>query len=364
LKKGENSLVTVQVNLADRSYPIDIGQGLLGQIGARMHNKSYSHKALIISQRSIYELYGEKLACSMAGTGFKSGVAFLPDGEQAKTLEVLQGLYDEAITLDLDRKSPVIALGGGVVGDVAGFFAATYMRGVPFIQVPTTLLAQVDRSVGGKVAVNHRQAKNLIGAFYQPDFVMADLDTLESLPAREYKSGLAEVIKYGVIWDATFFEYLLDNRQNLLSYEPLSLQQVVAQCCAIKAAVVEKDERDAGLRQILNFGHTMGHALETITGYACWLHGEAVAIGMAAASDIAVAFGIMPRDENLRLKEIIKEYGLPAAMPGGISKTELVSCAIHDKKAIHNKITLILPDKIGSVIIHRCTPAELLAVWK
>jgi 3-dehydroquinate synthase len=329
-----------------------------------MQNKGYSKQALIISQKTIYELYGEKLAAGLNTAGFQQSLAYLPDGEQAKTMEVLQSLYDTAIGHDLDRKSPVIALGGGVVGDVAGFFAATYMRGVPFIQVPTTLLAQVDSSVGGKVAVNHRQAKNLIGAFYQPDLVVADLDTLRTLPLREFKSGLAEVIKYGVIWDEGFFEFLRCHRQDLFSLEPDYLNQVVAQCCAIKAAVVEKDERDAGLRQILNFGHTMGHALEAITGYACWLHGEAVAIGMAAAADIATAFGIMPQGDNLRLKEILADYGLPAVIPTEISKAQLVSYAIHDKKAIQNKLTFILPEKIGRVIIHRCTPAELLAIWR
>lgn len=354
---------TLKVNLAERSYLIHIGQGLLCQVGVAMQDKGYSRKALVISQKTIFELYGEKLAAGLAAAGFTANIMLLPDGEQAKTIEVLQGLYDEAISHDLDRRSPVIALGGGVAGDVAGFFAATYMRGVPFIQVPTTLLAQVDSSVGGKVAVNHRQAKNLIGAFYQPDFVIADLDTLKSLPVREYKSGLAEVIKYGVIWDEAFFEYLEGHRQDLLSYKADILMQVVHKCCVIKAAVVEKDERDAGLRQVLNFGHTMGHALETITGYARWLHGEAVAIGMAAAADIATAFGFMPKNENLRLKEILGEYGFSTAIPDEISKIELVDNAIHDKKALQNKITLILPEKIGRVIIHRCTPAELLEVW-
>ncbi|MFZ5688126.1 MAG: 3-dehydroquinate synthase [Bacillota bacterium] len=353
----------LEVNLADRSYPIHIGQGLLCQVGAKLQNNGYSHKALIISQKPVYELYGKKLVESLAAAGFKSSLAFLPDGEQAKTMDVLESLYDEAINFDLDRRSPVIALGGGVVGDVAGFFAATYMRGVPFIQVPTTLLAQVDSSVGGKVAVNHRQAKNLIGAFYQPDFVIADLDTLKSLPVREYKSGLAEVIKYGVIWDEAFFEYLKEHRQDLLSYEPGSLKQVVAQCCAIKATVVEKDERDAGLRQILNFGHTLGHALETYTNYGSWLHGEAVAMGMVAVGDIATNLGIMHPAENLRLLELIGEYGLPTRFPPEIPRADLVKLATHDKKAVQNKLTLILPERIGKVITYRCDPEELLNIW-
>jgi 3-dehydroquinate synthase len=247
-------IITVQ--LGERSYDIKIGRNILSSVGQELLTFNFSSTCLLVSNPLIYELYGSMVKNSLEEAGFKPSVALVEDGEQAKSLKWTAKLYDKALQGSLNRNSPIIALGGGVVGDLAGFIAATYMRGVPFIQIPTSLLAQVDSSVGGKVAINHPKGKNLIGAFYQPKLVLADLDTLITLPPRELRSGLAEVIKYGVIWDRSFFEYMEEHIKDAFNLNYKVLEALIAKSCTIKAAIIEEDEREGGLRTILNFGHT------------------------------------------------------------------------------------------------------------
>ncbi|KKM09643.1 3-dehydroquinate synthase [Clostridiales bacterium PH28_bin88] len=352
------------INLSTRSYPIITGSCIIGQLGGYLKKMDLSPKALVVSNSVVYNLYGPEVLDSLTLAKFRAVPALVPVGEIAKSLNVAQDLYDLAVENDLDRRSPVIALGGGVVGDLAGFVAATYMRGVPFIQVPTTLLAQVDSSVGGKVAVNHPKGKNLIGAFHQPRLVLADMDTLRSLPVRELRAGMAEVIKYGVIRDAEFFTFLEENLEAIMALEPQAVEQVVHRSCAIKAAVVEADETEQDLRAILNFGHTIGHAVETLTGYHTYLHGEAVAIGMVTVADIAVRLGWFLAEERDRLVRLIQAAGLPTELPAGLTWEVIVGAAEHDKKAVHDRLTLVLPETIGLVKYHTLSSEELLAVWQ
>ena len=273
----------VPVNLNEKSYNIYIGHNLETTIIDFFKAQKYSQKALIITDTNIAPLYADSVKDLLTKAGFNAKIAIIPAGEQSKSLSVAETLYTQAIEHGLDRKSPIIALGGGVVGDLAGFIAATFMRGVPFIQMPTSLLAQVDSSVGGKVAVNHALGKNLIGAFYQPQAVFMDLEMMKTLPTREISTGLGEVIKYGFIYDHDFYTYLTEHQQEILQLKPEALIHIIARSCEIKADVVSKDECEAGLRAILNFGHTLGHAIEKETNYAIYNHGEAVAIGMVGA---------------------------------------------------------------------------------
>lgn len=343
---------TIDVELGNRSYPIYIAGGLLEEIGQRMSSLSLGKKALLITDSNVGEIYGDRVQESLEQAGFQVAVAQIPAGEKSKTLEQAAALYDIAFRHGLDRNCPVIALGGGVVGDLAGFVAATYMRGVPFVQVPTTLLAQVDSSVGGKVAVNHPQGKNIIGAFYQPKMVLIDVDTLQSLSRRELIAGLAEVIKYGVIWDADFFAWLERNITQILSREPAALETIIETCCKIKAAVVAQDETEQGRRAILNYGHTIGHAVESLAGYGTYLHGEAVAIGMVVAARISVNQGFLVQDDYQRIKQLIQSAGLPIEMPGGLNNNEIIECIYHDKKVNQGKLVFVLPHLLGSVNMH------------
>ncbi|MBO8128744.1 MAG: 3-dehydroquinate synthase [Peptococcaceae bacterium] len=341
----------VTVNLGPRSYPICIGDALLPETGWLVSHVRLTGRVMVVTNPTVGKLYGEVVRGSLEKAGFTVVWAEIPDGEEFKTLDTASLLYDTAFQNNLDRWSAVIALGGGVVGDVAGFVAATYMRGVPFIQVPTTLLAQVDSSVGGKVAVNHPKGKNIIGAFYQPRLVIADTGTLKSLPPRELKAGMAEVIKYGVIKDAAFFSWLEKNLDRVLALDNAALQQVVEVSCRIKAEVVEADETEQGMRQILNFGHTVGHALESLTNYEVYRHGEAVAIGMVAAARIAVAMGLLPAEEFERLRNLVVRCGLPEAVPDGIDPKLLWTYLHCDKKARGRKVVFVLPRAIGQVIV-------------
>jgi len=341
----------VTVNLGGRSYPILIGTGLLPRLGELLRARFTAQRIMVITNDTVRGLYGNVVESSLRRTGWDTVWAEMPDGEEYKTLATVQAFYDLALAKELDRACPVVALGGGVVGDTAGFFAATYQRGVPFIQVPTTLLAQVDASVGGKVGVNHPYGKNMIGAFYQPRLVVADLDTLATLPGREIRAGLAEVIKYGVIKDAVFFAWLEENVDRLLQLERDALAEAVATSCHIKAAVVEEDEIESGLRQILNYGHTVGHALEALTNYRVYHHGEAVAIGMAVAARLAVAMGLLAHDQAVRIIALIRRAGLPSEMPRELSVDELVKAMRLDKKARGGRHTFVLPEAIGSVRI-------------
>lgn len=344
---------TVIVALAKRSYPINIGSGILQELPEQLAPLSLGQKVLVVTDSQVGPLYGPRVKELLAGAGFSVAMVQIPAGETSKTLEQAAQLYDAAFSFGLDRKCAMLALGGGVVGDITGFVAATYMRGVPFIQVPTTLLAQVDSSVGGKVAVNHPQGKNIIGAFYQPKLVQIDVATLQTLNTRELRAGLAEVIKYGVIWDGEFFSWLERNHTKLINLDPEALAYAIETCCQIKAAVVEQDETEQGKRALLNYGHTLGHALEALSGYGTYLHGEAVAVGMVAAARLAVQRRLMLREDYLRIKELIAKVGLPVEIPQGISAEEVLPKMYQDKKAFQNKLVFILPEAIGQAGIYQ-----------
>jgi 3-dehydroquinate synthase len=285
----------------------------------------------------------------LADSGFTVSYYEVPDGEEYKTLQSAAAIYDQMVDAGMERGSALVALGGGVVGDLAGFVAATYMRGVPLIQVPTTLLAQVDSSVGGKVAVNHSRGKNLIGCFYQPKLVFADLQVLKTLPEREIRAGMAEVIKYGAIWDSTFFTFLERQLDRILSLEPAPLMETVKRSCAIKAEIVSGDEREEGRRAILNFGHTIGHALESLTDYRVYRHGEAIAAGMAAAARLAVNRGLQDQADRERLVALLERTGLPVTFP--YPARDLLELLSHDKKVLEGRPRFVLPVKIGQAEI-------------
>jgi 3-dehydroquinate synthase len=270
----------------------------------------------------------------------------------------VEQIYGGMLSAALDRKSALVALGGGVIGDIAGFAASTYMRGIDFVQVPTTLLAQVDSSVGGKTGVNHPMGKNMIGTFWQPRLVWVDIETLKSLPRREFLSGLAEVIKYGVIWDEGLFRFLEEKRDEVLGLDNDTLTHLVRLSCEIKANVVSKDERESGLRAILNYGHTIGHAIETVTGYTRYLHGEAVAIGMYAEARLSRDVGLLDDSGLVRIKELLEAYGLPAALPVETDFPLLMASMKLDKKTVSGDLTFILPEEIGRVRIQRGLPEE------
>ena len=305
--------------------------------------------------------YGRATHATLADAGFEPVLITVPAGETAKSLKTVQFCYDQIVAQRFERKSFIVALGGGVVGDLAGFVAATYLRGVPFVQVPTTLLAQVDSSVGGKVGVNLAAGKNLVGAFYQPRLVLCDLDTLASLPAREYRSGLAEVIKYGIIYDAALFARLERQMSALLKREPKSLAAIVARCCEIKTAVVRQDETESGLRAILNFGHTIGHALEAISNYHKYLHGEAISIGQVAAARLSVRLLGLPPAHVERIATLFRRAGLPTEIKLRHHQRQGFLAAMKlDKKVSRGEIKFVLARRIGKVEFGRNVPVTLL----
>src|SRR5271166_6644527 len=302
---------TVSVQLGRRSYAIKIAAGLLKQLGAECARLKLGARCAIITDTNVGKKFARPAYESLVRAGFEPTLVTLPSGETAKSLKAVQSCYDQLAANRLERKSFIVALGGGVVGDLAGFVAATYMRGIAFVQVPTTLLAQVDSSVGGKTGVNLRAGKNLVGAFYQPRLVLCDLDALKNLPQREYVSGLAEVIKYGIICDAVLFAQLERNLPKLLARDVSTLRDVVARCCEIKAHVVGQDENDSGLRAILNFGHTIGHAIENSSGYGKFLHGEAISIGQVAAAKLSHRILGLPAHDAERIENLFVQAGLP-----------------------------------------------------
>jgi 3-dehydroquinate synthase len=304
----------VRIDLAERSYPILIGNGLLGN-PATYSDLPAAQSALIVTNATVAPLYAEQLQTALKGKYRHIHQVVLPDGEAYKTWETLNLIFDALLAHECDRKTVLFALGGGVVGDMTGFAAASYMRGVPFVQIPTTLLAQVDSSVGGKTAINHPLGKNMIGAFYQPLKVVCDLGTLKTLPARELSAGLAEVIKYGPIADMVFFDWIESHIDALLARDPAALAHAVKRSCEIKAWVVAQDERDFGLRAILNFGHTFGHAIEAGLGFGTWLHGEAVGCGMVMAANLSQRLGLVDAAVVTRLTVLIKKAGLPVQGP-------------------------------------------------
>ncbi|HMK44776.1 MAG TPA: 3-dehydroquinate synthase [Dissulfurispiraceae bacterium] len=348
-----NSSKRVVVKLGLRSYDITIGSGILKDFGPAVSSFGFRKKICIISNPTVYGLYGAEVVHSLRAAGFTPFEVIIPDGERYKTLSQTTRILSRLLEERLDRKSCLIALGGGVIGDITGFVASLYMRGIPFVQMPTTLLAQVDSSVGGKTGVNHPLGKNMIGTFYQPRLVWIDTDTLRTLPRRQFLCGMAEVIKYGVIRDEAFFSYLERKRENVLGLNPTALAFIVKRSCAIKAEVVAADEREAGLRAILNYGHTIGHAIETETHYRRYCHGEAVAIGMHLAARLAQQIRLLDASSVEHIKEVIVSYGLPVEPAAGISAARLVEHMRLDKKAEEGRLTFVLPQNVGSVTIRK-----------
>jgi 3-dehydroquinate synthase len=341
---------TVHVDLKERGYDIQIDSDL--PVGATLAGKPGT-RALIISDSNVDKLYGEKCEQALRAHAIESTRAVVPAGEASKDLKVVNELYAKAMAGGLDRSSVIVALGGGVVGDLAGFVAATFLRGIRFIQVPTTLLAMVDSSVGGKTGVNLPQGKNLVGSFHQPIEVVADLSTLKTLSEREYVSGLAEVVKYGVIWDAVLFKQLEENAEQLLKCDPATLESVIGRCCEIKADVVAMDEREGGVRSILNFGHTLGHALERVAGYGGHLHGEAVAVGMVYAARLSRQSKKFPDEDFNRLVALLKRVGLPVSICDLNMKAEwkdVRAAMTSDKKTLMKTPRFVLAERIGAVV--------------
>ncbi|MFO1477941.1 MAG: 3-dehydroquinate synthase [Verrucomicrobiota bacterium] len=338
----------VNVSLGSRSYSIHIGPGLLSGLGAHCAALGLGSRCVILTDRNVGPLYADKVRRQLGTAGFKTDILTVPAGETAKSLAVVQKCYDRLAALRLERKSFVVALGGGVVGDLAGFVAATYLRGIPFVQVPTTLLAQVDSSVGGKTGVNLRAGKNLVGAFYQPRLVVCDLDTFRTLPEREYRAGLAEVIKYGIIDDKQLFARLERDLPRLLRREPAILTSVVARCCEIKADVVGEDETESGRRAILNFGHTIGHALEAISKYGKYLHGEAISPGQVAAAELSARLAGLPKSEVVRIRTLFTQAGLPTSVKlTAAQRSALFRAMALDKKVSAGAIQFVLVPELG-----------------
>ncbi|MEW6410370.1 MAG: 3-dehydroquinate synthase [Nitrospirota bacterium] len=348
----------VIVALGDRSYDIIIGRGILSNIGT-VAERFDASKVAIISNPTVFTIYGDVVVRSFNEAGYETLTFMVGDGEEYKTLDTVSHLYDELLSAKLDRKSGIIALGGGVVGDIGGFVAATYMRGISYIQVPTTLLAQVDSSVGGKTGVNHPLGKNMIGAFYQPKLVWIDIKTLNTLPEREFREGLAEVIKYGMIADENFFSYLEENIEKSILLQEDVLSRVIERSCEIKADVVSRDERESGLRSILNFGHTIGHAIETVTDYRTYRHGEAISIGMVAAARIAHRLGLCNSDVVIRLKNLIERAGLLTEL-SDINPERIIKGMEIDKKSTHRRLRFVLPTAIGNVIVKEIEDYSLI----
>ena len=339
----------VRVELGRNSYEIHIGAGLLMQAGALLKAMGFSDRLVIVTDPRVGSLYGGSSKQSLIENGFEVHILEVPDGEEQKSLETAGRLYYQLTDLYAERNTPIIALGGGVIGDLTGFVAATYMRGVPLIQVPTTLLAQGDSSIGGKVAVNHGRLKNKIGAFYHPRLTISDVTTLKTLSPREISDGLAEIIKHGAILDGEFFSYIEENLDRIKSLDVQVIERVISRSVEIKAGVVEKDELDLGLRNILNCGHTVGHAIESVSGLKIW-HGEAVAIGMLVEARIANRMGILDEKEVNRLKNLISKAGLPTELPN-LQLEKLIQAMKHDKKILQGKMRFALLKSIGEVFI-------------
>ena len=349
----------ITVDLPQNNYQIAIATDSLKQLGSQMAQLNLGKKVLVISNPEISGYYGETCLNSLREAGFETYIHLIPAGESYKHLESIQQIYDVAQANHLERSSTFVALGGGVIGDMTGFSAATWLRGVNFVQVPTSLLAIVDASVGGKTGVNHPQGKNLIGAFYQPKLVAIDLNLLKTLPLKEFRAGMAEVIKYGVIWDEDLFTKL-EHHDKLDSLENVGeslLETIVTRSCQAKAEVVGQDEKESGIRAILNYGHTIGHAVESLTHYQQFVHGEAVGIGMVAAGKIAVAMGLWTQTEADRQDALIAKAGLPTEIPSELAIADILETIKSDKKVKAGKVRFVLPRTIGKVIISdRVTP--------
>jgi len=351
----------VTVNLGKSSYEIQIGSGSLPTLGQRCASLGLTGRAAVVTNPTVNALYGDTVQRSLTSAGYAVTLIEMPDGEEFKNSATLNSVYDALIEAGLDRRSFIVALGGGVAGDLAGFAAATFLRGIPFIQVPTTLLAQVDSSVGGKTAIDHPRGKNLIGAFYQPLLVLVDVETLATLPQREYRAGLAEVVKYGIALDGAFFGYLERNAEALLAMERECLMAVIRRCCELKAQVVELDEKETGPREALNYGHTLGHALETLAGYRSLVHGEAVAIGMALAARISSLRETCREDDATRITALLGNLGL-SVTPPAVERAQLLDALLKDKKNRAGTINFICNQGIGNYTVAQLSPEELLAL--
>ena len=353
---------TVRVNLAERSYDIRIGSGNVEQAGDFLGGLGKVTHAAVITDGNVETPHAEQVAQSLVEASVAVDMLVVEPGEPSKAVETAAALWEKMLELGADRKTVVVAVGGGVVGDLAGFIAATYARGVRFFQVPTSLLAQVDSSVGGKVGINLPEAKNMVGAFLQPLGVLIDTATLGTLPKREYTAGLGEVVKYGVILDAALFDYLEANTPGLLARDHDVLARVIARCCRLKADVVENDEREeTGLRAVLNYGHTFAHALETLSGYGEILHGEAVAIGMLCASRLAERLGRIDEPLTRRQHELLAALGLPVALPK-LDPGRIMEAMMHDKKVQHGRLRFVLPDRMGHVeLVGDVAPSDVRA---
>jgi shikimate kinase/3-dehydroquinate synthase len=349
---------TLSVGLAERSYPIHIGSGLIERADL-MRPQLKRGKAAVITNTTVAPLYLDKLRATLQALEVDAIPVILPDGEIYKNAETMGMIYDALLKNRCERNTPLIALGGGVIGDMAGFAAATYLRGVPFIQVPTTLLAQVDSSVGGKTGINHPLGKNMIGAFYQPQLVLADISTLDTLPDKELSAGLAEVIKYGLIRDLPFFEWLEQNMEKLLARDTAALEYAIARSCQNKAEVVAADERESGERALLNLGHTFGHAIEAGMGYGAWLHGEAVAAGTLLAADLSQRMGWLSNEDVLRIRKLHERARLPVIAPDLGTEKYLQLMGL-DKKVAAGKIRFILLKAIGHGVVSADAPDKLL----
>ena len=346
---------TLSVALGERSYPIHVGTGLLERADLIVPFLAQK-KVAVVTNPTVAPLYLERVTRVLAHEDIEVVRIIVPDGEEHKDWRALNGIFDALLEQRCARDTTLIALGGGVIGDLAGFAAATYQRGVPFVQIPTTLLAQVDSSVGGKTAINHPLGKNMIGAFHQPRLVVADMGTLETLPERELRSGLAEVIKHGLIRDAAFFEWIEANIGALLARDPNALEHAVVRSIAIKAEIVGEDERERGLRALLNFGHTFGHAIETGLGYGAWLHGEAVAAGMVMATDLSRQLGLLAEADTARVRSLLERAGLPTAVRG-ISPARMQQLMQLDKKARGGRVHFVLLERMGAALLRADVPA-------
>jgi len=339
----------VRVELGPRSYDIEIGSGNLAGVGQFVAQRGDVSHAVVITDENVENPHAMQVAESVAQTSTTVDLVVIEPGEQAKCIATASELWERLLELGADRKTVILAVGGGVIGDLAGFVAATYARGIPFFQVPTTLLAQVDSSVGGKVGINLPAAKNMVGAFLQPQGVLIDIATLDTLPDAEYRSGLGEVVKYGVILDADLFAFLEANADRIAKRDHDVLRRVVARCCRLKADVVQQDEREtSGLRAALNYGHTFGHALESLSGYGTFLHGVAVSIGMVCASRLAERLGQIDPEVTGRQERLLRTFGLPTHLPP-VDADDVLRAMMHDKKVQHGTLRFVLPTRLGHV---------------
>ncbi len=341
----------IPVSLGERSYEIVIGHGILTDLGYAISRLGLGPKEMIVTSATLWRLYGKTVQDSLASSGFDVSVTNIGDDEESKSFGTVSLIYDKLLESEFDRNSGIVPVGGGVVGDVAGFAAATFMRGIRFVQVPTTLLAQVDSSIGGKTGVNHPKAKNLVGAFHQPTAVWTDVSTLLTLPERELRSGLAEVIKYAIIADQDLFAMLKKTVSSFSKASSDTLVDVVSRCCSIKARIVEQDEREHGVRSILNYGHTVGHALEALTNYAYYTHGEAVGIGMIAAAKISCEINATDSDTVELQESLVEAAGLPTRIDRAVDPHEIVEQLNRDKKRVGGRVRWVLPRTIGEVFL-------------